>query len=84
MSEPARRNFIDEARATMKPDSQKGYPEAASDKLKEMSDNTASKVQPEGDKSMSQSAHDTVSGGAGSERRSSLMDKLKDTFSAQK
>lgn len=68
----------------MKPDSQKTYTESASDNLKGMSDNAASKLQPESDKSMTQQAHDSMTEGADTERRGSLMDKLKDTFSAQK
>ncbi|TIA91124.1 hypothetical protein E3P99_01229 [Wallemia hederae] len=77
MSEPARRDFLDQARSTMKPDSQKTYTESAGDNLKGMSDNIASKMQPESDKSTTQQAHDTMTEGADSGRRDSFLDKIK-------
>lgn len=80
ISRPARRDFLDQTRSTMKPDSQKTYTESASDNVKSMSDNVASKMQPEDDKSMPQQAHDSMTEGADTKRRGSLMDKLQNAF----
>ena len=80
---PARRDFIDQARSSLKPNSDKGWGESIQDDVKDKYDKAASKLQPDDNKGTMQNTKDTVSNEAG-ERRSSLMDKVKDTFHMQK
>ncbi|KAF8911960.1 heat shock protein 9/12-domain-containing protein, partial [Gymnopilus junonius] len=76
MSDTGRQSFTDKAGSAMKPDSQKGTMEQASDYIKGKSDSAASSMQPNSQKSSSQKAGDTMSGNS-NENSDSLLNKAK-------
>ncbi|SMQ50698.1 unnamed protein product [Zymoseptoria tritici ST99CH_1A5] len=75
MSDALRQSNTDKIGSAVKPDSQKGTLESATDSLKSAGDSIAGTAQPEGEKSATQKASDTVSGSgkdAGKEGQSYL------------
>ncbi|GJJ13195.1 hypothetical protein Clacol_007446 [Clathrus columnatus] len=62
MSDQGRESLTDKAKSSMKPESEKSTYEKATDKVKGAYDTVAGKVQPESQKSTTQQATDKVTG----------------------
>ncbi|KAF8798156.1 hypothetical protein BYT27DRAFT_7061792, partial [Phlegmacium glaucopus] len=76
MSDTGRQSFTDKATSAMKPDSQKGVFEQASDKVKGAMDSGVSTMQPNSQKSGSQRVGDSMSGNS-NENQDSMLNKAK-------
>ncbi|KAF9475866.1 hypothetical protein BDN70DRAFT_883198 [Pholiota conissans] len=76
MSDTGRQSFTDKAGSAMKPDSQKGTFEQASDKMKGTMDSAASSMQPNSQKSGSQRMGDSMTNNS-SGNSESLLDQAK-------
>ena len=79
MSDAGRQSFTDKVGAAVKPDSEKTTTEHFGDKFHGKMDNAKGTMEPQGEKSYTQKAADTVTGGHGgaTNNNSSLMDKAK-------
>ncbi|KAH0578706.1 12 kDa heat shock protein [Termitomyces sp. J132] len=76
MSDNNRQSFTDKASSALKPDSEKGTFEKASDSIKGNMDSLGSSVQPNSQKSTSQKIGDSVSGNS-NQNDESLINKAK-------
>ncbi|KAF8201559.1 heat shock protein 9/12-domain-containing protein [Pholiota molesta] len=72
MSDTGRQSFTDKASSAMKPDSQKGTFEQASDKIKGTMDSAAGSMQPNSQKSGSQKMGDSMNNNSGGNNDSLL------------
>ncbi|KAG6809151.1 hypothetical protein H0H92_001401 [Tricholoma furcatifolium] len=78
MSDNGRQSFTDKAGAALKPDSQKGTLEKASDSIKGNLDNLAGSVQPNSQKSSTQRIGDLATGNSNQNLQGeSFIDKAK-------
>ncbi|KZV86580.1 hypothetical protein EXIGLDRAFT_680817 [Exidia glandulosa HHB12029] len=86
MTDHGRQSFTDKVSASVKPDSQKTTGEHMGDKFHGKMDNAAGSLQPQGEKSYTQKASDTVTGGHGgaTNNNSSLLDKAKHALGMEK
>ncbi|CAH00499.1 lipid-binding protein HSP12 [Kluyveromyces lactis] len=63
MSDSARKNFGDKVSESVKPDSQKGYLEKGKEVVTDQADKLAGKVQPQENKGLGQTVHDSAQEG---------------------
>ncbi|CAM0142373.1 hypothetical protein VKS41_002134 [Umbelopsis sp. WA50703] len=80
MADAGRKDFSQQAKEAIKPDSQKTYTEQAGEKLSGTVDQAKGAVMPEGEKSAHQSAFDSGKGNS----QEGIIDKAKDTLGLNK
>ncbi|EJD52516.1 hypothetical protein AURDEDRAFT_55029 [Auricularia subglabra TFB-10046 SS5] len=86
MTDAGRQSFTDKVGAAVKPDTHKTTTEHMGDKFNGKADNFAGSLQPQGEKSYTQKAADSVTGGhsGATNNNSSLLDKAKHAMGMDK